>query len=555
MDQFLTEERNLVVLGGVFTHLVFNRFNPHRPSIWLVLFLAAPISIVYGLGLSYGALPLLVLKNIAVLTLSVVLYRISPLHPLSHVPGPLLCKISNLTMAYHGLSGKRNVLVEKLHKRYGKIVRIGSDQVSFADAEAAKVCMGSKGLPRSVGYATAEQLHTPGSIMTSMAAFYPKPLEVHAERRNRWALGFTSKALRETDEFLLPRVDRLLRKVGEQEGVLDLGKWFGYFTFDFMGDLFFCGGFDMLNDQDKEGFWTIIEKFAPVIASLYYVPWLTPILLSLPGADDAPINKFVRFAKKCVDKRLAQGYKTKDVFYYIAGEHIDDEKKPKVSREIIENDVQTGIVGGSDTTASAMSNTIFALLMSPEKMLKLRAEVDVAFANGADQNDSEKLAKLPYLTACINETLRVYPPVQTRISRGVPSGHPGVHAAGVFLPENTSIDFPPRVIHRDPEYFSPKSDQYWPERWLADAEQTMGPQYVHNTEAFIPFSVGPANCVGRNLAMREMRLVLSQLIYRYDIKAANENKEEFARKWLAGLEDHQILLKGPLEVVLTPRSH
>jgi hypothetical protein len=66
--------------------------------------------------------------------------------------------------------------------------------------------------------------------MTSYAAFYPNPTQVHAERRARWALGFTSKAIRDCDKFLLPRVERLLRKVGEQKGALDLGKWFGYFT-------------------------------------------------------------------------------------------------------------------------------------------------------------------------------------------------------------------------------------------------------------------------------------------------------------------------------------
>jgi hypothetical protein len=54
--------------------------------------------------------------------------------------------------------------------------------------------------------------------------------------------------------------------------------------------------------------------------------------------------------------------------------------------------------------------------------------------------------------------------------------------------------------------------------------------------------------------MREMRLVMSQLVYRYDIKAAEPDLQEFQRKWLDGLQDHQILLKGPLEVVLTPRS-
>ncbi|KAJ6478055.1 high nitrogen upregulated cytochrome P450 monooxygenase 2, partial [Mycena vitilis] len=525
------------------THLAFNRFEPHRPLIWAFLFIAPPAAMAYHFHLAYGAAALLVFKHLATLLLSVVIYRVSPLHPLAHIPGPFLFKTSNLFIAYHSVGGRRNVLMEKLHKRYGKVVRIGADQVSFADAQAAKICMGNKGLPRSIG-----------AILTSYAASYPDPTKVHAERRARWALAFTTKAIRESDKFLLPRVDRLISRLGEQEGVLDIGKWFGYFTFDFMGDLFFGGAFDMLNDQDRDGLWKIIEEFAPVIATLYYLPWLTPVLLALPGADSTPINTFVRFAIKAVDDRLAKGSKFKDAFYYV---HMEDGKKPKPTREVIDNDVQTAIVGGSDTIASTLANTVFSLLMQPELMKTLQREIDATFgAEGVDFHDATRLAELPYLNACINETLRVIPPVQTRISRGIPRGHGGIHVAGArYLPESTSIDFPPRIIHRDPEYFSPNPELYWPERWLSDtaAASATNEPFVMNTEGFMPFSLGPANCVGRNIAMREMRLVLAQLVYKYEIKAAEKDPREFERQWLGGLMDHQILLKGPLRVTLTPR--
>ncbi|KAJ7662844.1 cytochrome P450 [Mycena polygramma] len=558
MEKHVSQETALVLFGGLLTHLVFNRYEPHRPLIWAFLLLAPPAALAYSLHLAYGAVPLLVLKHLATLALSVVAYRISPLHPLAHIPGPLLFKTSNLVIAYHAVSGRRNVLIEELHKRYGRVVRIGCDQVSFADAQAAKECMGNKGLPRSIGYATAETVHTPGSIMTSYAAIYPEPTKVHAERRARWALAFTTKAIREADKFLLPRVDRLISKLGEQEGELDIGKWFGYFTFDFMGDLFFGGAFDMLEDQDKGGFWKIIEEFAPVIATLYYLPWLTPILLALPGADKAPINTFVRFAIKAVDERLAKGTKFKDAFYYIAGEYIEDENKPKPTRAVIENDVQTGIVGGSDTLASTLANTVFSLIVNPDMMKKLQREIDDTFhVDGVDFHDSGRLAELPYLNACIHETLRVYPPVQTRVSRGIPAGHGGMHIAGVYLPEKTSIDFPPRIIHRDAEYFSPDPERYWPERWLPDTTTAPvgGQPFILNTEAFMPFSLGPANCVGRNIAMREMRLVLAQLVFKYTITPAQKDLKVFEREWVDGLLDHQILLKGPLKVTLTKRTH
>ncbi|KAF7326452.1 Cytochrome P450 [Mycena venus] len=560
MERYLSQESTLVVLGGLLTHFIFNAFEPHRPLVWVFLFLAPPLALVWNLHLPYSSAPLLLLKHLATLVASVVVYRLSPLHPLAHVPGPLHLKVSNLVIAFISIrGGKRYELIAKLHKRYGKIVRIGSDQVSFADAQAAKACMSTKdGLPRAIGYATAETAETPGSIMTSYAAFYPNPAKVHAERRARWALGFTSKAMREYDTFLLPRLERLLRKVGEQQGAVDLGKWLSYFTFDFMGDLFFDGGFNMLNDQDADGFWKIIEEFAPVIDFLYYLPWLTPIMMALPGGDDAPINKFVRFAVKCVNDRLAKGNTVKDVFHYVAGEHIEDENKVKPSRAVIESDVQTGIVGGADTAASAMANTVFSLLMNPDKLKRLQHELDTAFAGeGVDPNDSARLAQLPYLDACINETLRVFPQYRheflveclaVMVGYMLPEFHfqiptrKDVHG----LP---TLRYPPRS-----SLFLPNPDSWLPERWLADAERTMGQPFIMNLDAFMPFSIGPANCVGRNLAMREMRLVIAQLIYRYNVQPVEKDPEEFQRKWLAELRDHHVLLKGPLNVVLTPRS-
>lgn len=74
---------------------------------------------------------------------------------------------------------------------------------------------------------------------------------------------------------------------------------------------------------------------------------------------------------------------------------------------------------------------------------------------------------------------------------------------------------------------------------------------VTNITAFIPFSTGPRNCPGKNLAMMEMRVVVSYIVQRFDMKVANGYD---LNEWEGSLSDYFILTKGELPVVLTPHT-
>ena len=124
-----------------------------------------------------------------------------------------------------------------------------------------------------------------------------------------------------------------------------------------------------------------------------------------------------------------------------------------------------------------------------------------------------------------------------------------------LIPEGTAIFVPPYVLHRDSRYFSPSPDKFWPERWLIADESTdktkPQPGFVHNTSAFIPFSFGPANCVGKYLAYREMQVVITSIIQRYDFQFAEGYDPD---QFLRDLKDDVVLVKGKLPVALTKRA-
>lgn len=129
-----------------------------------------------------------------------------------------------------------------------------------------------------------------------------------------------------------------------------------------------------------------------------------------------------------------------------------------------------------------------------------------------------------------------------------------------FLNENTSVNIPPYVLHRDPRYFSPLTDTFWPDRWLHNsniqehpsekvAARANGP-IITNHLAFIPFSAGHANCAGKNLALAEMRMVLALLMQKFEMRFADGYDP---RAWERDMVDLFVIKPSELPVVLKLR--
>ena len=135
---------------------------------------------------------------------------------------------------------------------------------------------------------------------------------------------------------------------------------------------------------------------------------------------------------------------------------------------------------------------------------------------------------------------------------------PGTNIIASFVPEDTQVLVHTYSLHRNPQEFSPLPDTFWPDRWLTqDTYVLPGGDVIHkdqvvtNRAAFVPFSLGPQNCVGKALAQVEMRAVTAALVQRFDVHKA---KEYDLDSWEKSLVDVYITLRGPLPAVLTPRQ-
>ncbi|KAI0165232.1 cytochrome P450 4V3 [Hypoxylon sp. FL1284] len=214
----------------------------------------------------------------------------------------------------------------------------------------------------------------------------------------------------------------------------------------------------------------------------------------------------------------------------LAIKHIDKDD-PGASREkpdaefvdrLIAN-LKIFIFAGHDTTSSTICFMVKNLQDHPDCLEKIRAEHDdVLGPNPDDATDilnksPHLLYSLPYTLAVIKETLRLYPLAATvRSSQVTPGFYLTVPGSELRYPtEGFGPWLAAPAVQRNPDYW-PRADEFLPQRWLV-AE---GDPLYAAKEAWAPFSLGPRNCIGQELAMIELRLVSVLIARTFDIEEA-----------------------------------
>lgn len=128
-----------------------------------------------------------------------------------------------------------------------------------------------------------------------------------------------------------------------------------------------------------------------------------------------------------------------------------------------------------------------------------------------------------------------------------------------FIPEGTTANVHLYTLHRDGRNFAPLPERFIPERWLPAEKQILlepelfkdRKQVVHTVAASIPFSYGPADCIGKRLALQELRMVVCAILQRFQLSFA---KGFDSALWEADLCDYFVVRKGKLPVIFTTRD-
>lgn len=159
-----------------------------------------------------------------------------------------------------------------------------------------------------------------------------------------------------------------------------------------------------------------------------------------------------------------------------------------------------------------LSAALFYLLANPSTLVALTREIRSSFDSQADIA-MPKLGSLQYLSAVIDETMRMTPPLPSALPRVVLKG--GEIIDGLFISSGVDVGVAAYAIHHNDNYF-PNSFKFLPGRWLA--QDRVDEAKPDNKKAYVPFSIGPFNCVGRPVAYLACKLVLAKLLFIYDVK-------------------------------------
>ncbi|KAG9353362.1 hypothetical protein JZ751_017939 [Albula glossodonta] len=208
-------------------------------------------------------------------------------------------------------------------------------------------------------------------------------------------------------------------------------------------------------------------------------------------------------AKLYIDKRLKRHLaKPSEDFLCDIFHHSDISKKELYAAT---TELQ---IGGVETTANSMLWAIFNLSRNPRAQSRLLQEIQAVIPIGQSPS-AEHIKGMPYLKACIKESMRVTPsiPFNSRtLDKETVLGE-------YVLPKGTVLMINSHALGSNEEYFD-DGKQFKPERWLRSRD-TIKPF------TYVPFGIGKRMCIGRRLAELEMQLALCWLIREYEIVATD----------------------------------
>ncbi|PSN70531.1 cytochrome P450 [Corynespora cassiicola Philippines] len=435
-------------------------------------------------------------------------------HPLRRFPGPKSWIAFDIARTVSRMRGYYDLEIRKQHLKYGEVVRIGKNELSFVHPDAWKDIYGH-------GHAELPKYFPPNTInpMQLVAA----PGNNHFRMRRAMLPAFSDKALAQQESLIRVYVDLLMERLTEAArsgAATNMTRWYNLATFDLIADLCYGKSLQGLASGKSNRWIDKIETMMKVMPTLLLIT-SSPIFGTLFNlAFGSKLKKsreeHQEYAASLAMDRI-QGKEQAD-----RGDFMDYMLRSRgqahqlTDPELIANS-DLIMIAGSETTATLLCAVTYWLLKTPDVYKKATAEVRAAFARCEDITFKEASVRLPYTLACLNEALRIFPSIPLALLRQTLPGAP-TSIAGHLIPPQTRVG-----VHQLAAFHSPlnfhDSQSFRPERWLPDVySDPTSPFHNDRREAHKPFSFGPRDCIGRNLAFHEMRLILATVLWKFDMK-------------------------------------
>ncbi|KAI0472085.1 cytochrome P450 [Xylariaceae sp. FL0804] len=529
-------EMSLLLLSGA-------RNLPHAASTGFGFFGGAGLT-----QIPLGNLLVAVLCILAVYEICWIIYTLH-YHELASYPGPKFAAITELWLARVWLSGRYPAIIQAAHEKYGSVVRIAPNELSFNTVQAHRDIYSTPSVRGRRPFLKDHKFYNNGDTRT---LFYEIDPEEHLRQRRLLAPVFSPTALRAHEDVMQRYAERFVDKMGKLtlasrgKGVnfTDVAQWLG---FDIMGELTFSESFGAI-ESEKTHFWiTVLRDSAhasalPSLARRLPLLWpLLPFIVSVRAL--VRLRRHYAHTREAVRRRVARAPELARKL----PEALREDAMAPVLRDSgfgeaqLVSLTQAVVIAGADTVSHALTAAVYFLATHPAARARLAAELA-----GARSFRHVELARSPYLTAVLEETLRCFPPIAFGLPRRAPGA--GELVDGRAVPAGVVVHCPHWAVGRNRSVWGADADAFRPERWLGPDEggrwqgQTAQPRGL-------AFSSGPRACLGVSQAYMELRIALARLVLGWDFELAHDHGD-----WVDDARMYMLWKEAPLHVNFTQRT-
>ncbi|KAI8323445.1 cytochrome P450 [Martensiomyces pterosporus] len=440
--------------------------------------------------------------------------------PLRNIPGSPLARITRKRAELYGVFGLRAKSAGDDFAKYGDIYVYNPSAVSISSPAEARRVLASHSFRKADYYRILDMVDIENTLSTRSA-------ELSSMRRRQLGPYLTHGFLARMELKIMQhgicaikhKWDRQISESSSGEIEINYNKDFLFATFDVIGALAFGREFSALNNDDP----TVVEWIASTMvylgmrAMLKLLPNLLFSLVARPW--ERHHRQLVAYSAQSITSRrellahlaekkgsaLTSEEKPGDMLQaFIDAE--DPESKVKMDYGQIQSECILMLTAGSESTATTLVMTVHLLTLYPEHYRRATEEVRSKFPPDHLVTHKEARAELPFIEACIYESLRLAPVTGGQMSRMVPES--GATIGGHFLPGGTQINVNVTGVNL--------SSQSWDEPYLFNPMR-----FIDNEDAkrnVITFSSGVRMCLGRNLAWIEMLTFMANILKDYDLR-------------------------------------
>ncbi|KAI0465626.1 cytochrome protein [Xylaria cf. heliscus] len=442
------------------------------------------------------------------------------INPLASIPGPKLAGLTGWVEGYYelfcGEGGQFMFKYREWHKKYGPIIRISPYEVHIKDSSFYESLYATNRQP-------AKRKELKDRFNNPTSAFSTPDHFTHRIRRGALNPFFSKRAISERAQIIQKHMDDVCRRLEAEfqntGRVLVVNDMWSCWTTDIITEYCFERRYDFIHEPNFKA--PIAQSIMDLLEDVHWItqfPWMVTILGWMPDAVvgwiDQRMKNVIEYHNE-IRSQVSEAIENSDrkeqpdtIFTSIIQSNIP---RSEVTKERLHDEATAVIGAGIETVMRTLTISVYHIINNPTIYNRLREELFTAIPDPEKMPSWEALQQIPFLAACIEESLRLSYGTIQRLSRFY--DHDIIYGDFV-IPKGTVISMDNYDVSHDESIF-PNSFEYRPERWLGNPRSSDGRQL---SRYMVSFGRGTRACAGLQLAYAELFIGLATLFRRFNFE-------------------------------------